>query len=500
MNINWVSFRLCRRPVLLAAAALCVAGTALVHRPVADVGGVPASVIGPLLAEDWSRVVRVTAAPCCGQAQSPVLRLIRAHALLAINRNTDATCILLHTNKQDRQAWLKWTSEMVRRYPNQPASHYLHADALARQMRYPEAIAEFSRAMTLAPHEALALNARGQAYAAVGDWSHAAVDFEDAARADPRLADAPASRAWLFIQKKAGARGAVTWFTRALEITPGFVMARHGLGCAEMALGRIRDGSRDFAAPARTCAARLAAENALEVVAFLRGMSREELAESLGRGAPGTTLERSFSGTQSALDAWRQNPTQHNFNRVMNATNSASPAEQRAWVQHTLDPLLHAHPDLAARAGPELREVARWNSGLGGMMGHLIGGLSMSAAAALASFRNPYTTGAAAALAGAGHITEAGLTQWSHRNVALSGLMEHNSAVLHHAPGITWTPGGAYLSHENARLDDGEWPFTADYGLLYPPLPSSSGSPALHPSPSRGRRAVTPAGSERSSG
>src|SRR5439155_18278849 len=92
----------------------------------------------------------------------PAATLLRGHGLLTLNENNDSLCAFSGLIGQDDVAmWETWTRSFSSRHSENPVSHYLHGDALARQGNWDAAISESNRALALDPNHALSLNARG---------------------------------------------------------------------------------------------------------------------------------------------------------------------------------------------------------------------------------------------------------------------------------------------------------------------------------------------------
>ncbi len=211
------------------------------------------AVANALLAEDWKLVAELLTDDTC--KASPVARLIKGHACLALNRNNESLCLFLSASSEaDLRVWEAWTASFAAGQARSANAQYLAADALARLMKWDGALAGFKQALAVEPKHALALIGRGAALAATGEWDSALLNFEDAAAARPGLADAHASLGTMWVQRRTGARGALEAFDRALVLSPDFALALNGRGCARIALGRWEDALGDFKAAAQKTA------------------------------------------------------------------------------------------------------------------------------------------------------------------------------------------------------------------------------------------------------
>jgi cytochrome c-type biogenesis protein CcmH/NrfG len=75
--------------------------------------------------------------------------------------------------------------EVLKREPGQAEAHRLLGEALSREGRWPEAVAQFESYVNLDRDDAAALFSLGQAYVQTGDAVKAAQAFAEGARVDP---------------------------------------------------------------------------------------------------------------------------------------------------------------------------------------------------------------------------------------------------------------------------------------------------------------------------
>jgi len=199
-----------------------------------------------LLAEDWETVAKK-----CGPNEkltaSPVLRAIKGHACLALNRNNESLDLFVTiASDQDRQEWKKWATDFAdRKYPTNPVSNYLKGDALARVQEWKPALKSFNKALTLKPNWYLALNARGVVNHVIGNIDEARSDFDLATRNNPDFADAYAS--WgTFNIHQGSVKGAASNFQEALNKSQAFALAINGRGCASYGAKHFAKAMEDF--------------------------------------------------------------------------------------------------------------------------------------------------------------------------------------------------------------------------------------------------------------
>ncbi len=199
-----------------------------------------------VLVEDWTKVTELLA-DVNPQTPSPLLRLIKGHACLAINRNNDSLCLFLSVSKKDEfKKWEEWTKSFVERNPKSAIAYYFKGDALARLEQRDVALTVFNKALEIHPNHTLILNARGVTYAAKGRGKEAISDFTKATMVNNSLADAYANLGTLAIQQKEGASGALADFKKSLNLSPNFILAVYGRGCIRFALEQWGKANNDF--------------------------------------------------------------------------------------------------------------------------------------------------------------------------------------------------------------------------------------------------------------
>ena len=199
---------------------------------------VPPDVEKAALQEDWKQVADLCA-PANKPPESPVLSVLAGHACLALNRNNDSYAYFQSINNATGiAAWNEWTTALALANPHNAGALYLMGDALARAGKWQEAIGKYAEAIDTSGGHALALNARGVAYAQQQDFISAMKDFKEACKTNPELADAYANLATMYVIKESG-KGALENFDNALKKSPEFALALNGRGCAQ--IGNSRD-------------------------------------------------------------------------------------------------------------------------------------------------------------------------------------------------------------------------------------------------------------------
>jgi hypothetical protein len=192
---------------------------------------------------------------------------------------------------EDVDKWQAWASAFASSHSTTPIAAYFKGDALARQQKYQEAIASFTQGLQRQPKHALLLNARAVCYASFENWNEAIVDLDDAARANPQLADIHANRGTLNIRQSVGAPGAKVAFTRALEISPDFYLAKIGLASALYGQGKWSDAEAMLRNLKTDNESQFLAEANLLVI---QGDSIESLARLGREKSAGTAIDRNY--------------------------------------------------------------------------------------------------------------------------------------------------------------------------------------------------------------
>lgn len=236
--------------VVLLITALLTALPATAAAQTVSIKAVEAAV----LQEQWEQVAKLleSVSDDVKKSPNPVLRLIKGHACLALNRNNESLCLFLSvTGPDDLEKCRVWAERLAARNSKDAIAHYFKGDMLARLERWDEAIAAFDHELTSHPHHAMLLNARGTAYCAVGRWDDALVDLTMSTLVDPRFADAHASLGAMWIQRRSGPGGAMASFLQALRLSSQFALADNGKGCAEFARGEWESANQSFAKGAK---------------------------------------------------------------------------------------------------------------------------------------------------------------------------------------------------------------------------------------------------------
>lgn len=170
---------------------------------------------------------------------NPVLRLIKGHACLALNRNNESVGLFLSVVAgDDLQKCRRWADEFHQNHPDEPIARYFKGDVLARQGKWEEAIAVFGGSGTV--KHPLICNARGVIYLQLEQFERANKDLSAAAvGSEGRLADAYANLGAYQIQKRADPEMGIKCFSQALKLSKDFAFAYYGRACLRVIRGPL---------------------------------------------------------------------------------------------------------------------------------------------------------------------------------------------------------------------------------------------------------------------
>jgi len=427
-----------------------------------------------VLAEDWAGIAKdLLAAVNEDAGHSPVLRLVKAHACLALNRNNESLVLFLSLQKGDQLAPCEqWARSLAKGNPNAAVAYYFLGDVQARSKRWKAAVDDYSKGLALRAGHPLLLNARGAALARDDQLRAARADFAAAAR-DKRmpLADARCNIGMLAIQRKGGAEGALRAFEEALKLSPDFALALYGRGCATLvspaeakrgdkeekpAEGpdeRVQRAGEFFrkAFDAAGAAAPLLKEAQVEFLAQTQGVTKEEMVQMLVGKDPGMSLSTSFNRMTDSYNKTGK-VDQKLYNNFVSAYRTA-PAAAHSLADAQLGKQGMAFQQSfgkAAGAGVTHNEqsyhtLQSWGAdasvkvgakGLGGGAGLKVG------------------------FGGFDDVRKGNFQVHSHfQNLAADNITKKGGG-LQEVQGVLATLAGAVW-------DDGDWPFAPLYGLSY---------------------------------
>ena len=324
--------RSCYRTVVTAfqVVALLSLLAGIVHAQSAPMDKVEQAV----LAEDWETLANdllkaVNQNP--KESLDPVLRWLKGHACLVLNRNNESVCLFLSVvAPKDLDACRNWSEKLVRNHPKNAMAYYCKADVLARLKKWKDAIAAYNSALDhhRDKNHPLIHNARGVAYAHNQELKRARLDFAMASsNVKFPLADAHANLGAYRIQKKDGAQAALKAFNKSLEISPTFALALHGRGCARFVQGDVEEAVQDLkhAQKEAGCAATMLVESLLDLRPDAGAASREKLQASLENDDPAMSARLAFHNLEQNF-AKRGQVSARDLATVVAWTQKASPA------------------------------------------------------------------------------------------------------------------------------------------------------------------------------
>ena len=404
----------------------------------------PPAVEQALLQENWSAVrSRLgNSTPLSVPAKA-----LLAHAALAQNKNDTAVCLFLEVSSPGAAThWVSWATGFADAHPTAAIAHYFHGDGLARMQRWEPARQAFDQALALQSDHPLVLNARGAVWAALQEWNLALSDFEQAATAQPALADAQANLSSWFLQQGIGPDGAHDWASRALKLAGNFTLALNNRASAGLALGQWGAAQADFqtARTSAACADVLLAANAERIAAYMAGDPQDTRLALASADDAGTTLDRKLA------DLTRRPNSQGAMNGFVNALRGQSPELRQQYVGRMQD-LGRGNPNLAQKWSKTLQQSMNWNRSTGP-----------------AEFFNSFLPSRVGVKTPKGGVDIGGVSIGKHQQ----NVTRQNYTIAHdlYKTLPSNTVGGVYTDTRHVHRDTGDWPFVTYYGLLYQPL------------------------------
>ena len=441
-----------------------------------------------VLAEDWSTVAGVLV-PIADADAPPAAPFIRGHALLALNRNSESLRAFVVTSPDEAHAaWLSWAETFVAEHPRSAIAHYFHGDALARLGRWYPAITAFDAALRQTPDHALSLNARGVAFVATGEWARSRLDFAEALRIDPRLADAQANVGFRLIDRQGGAAGAERAFDAALEISPSFALALHGRGLVRLVRGASESAERDLLAAQQHAefAEPLYTSNLFQLQKFWLGLSDEDIVAMASAEDAGTTVNVSWDRATADVITYQNNSTAANYSRAVSSFRRLPVENRDAFNSQVFQPILDR---VSARESPELTSSHMQNYDRTVTTLRAVTQASGDARRGAVRIATAVGVSASGGLTPPGLVTAVGGTvavfaisqqhRWLDNRIGASqsanrDIMRARNLSPTAPPSVpgrsispAGQPGGVAMSFDAALWDDGEWPFHAFYGLHY---------------------------------
>jgi len=420
----------------------------------------------PVLREDWNQVVELLKDVSDDPKKSPdpVLRLIKGHACLALNRNNESVRLFLSVvATENLDAYARWAEGFVQRNRSYPMIYYFQGDMKARQKNWQAAIACFTDAIMRTGKHPLILNSRGVAYARNHQPHEARLDFAEATTDQSRqLADAYANIGALAIQKKDGAEGAIRAYATAIRISPDFALALHGRGCVELALKRFGPAAEDFAAANRNagCLAGLFAENYQRMAKALTGDVADAARATLASRS-GTDVRTGLLRTFYLADTWAKQPTVKTITDFADSLVGQPTNFQEQALKHFSQNYAN-NPVLASYARDQSLQLANSSS------------INSAEAKFIARLPNSIGGGGATFSFSFGSLkTDNQLKILDAMNTVANNMYNQASTYLQikSVGDSAWQsanrPGGCLATFAGSIHDAGDWPFCAYYGLYY---------------------------------
>ena len=244
-----------------------------------------------LLKGNW-RAVEAQLISSADNPLDPVKQIIRAHALLALNRNNESVKLFLEASSQEAiQLWKRWTGVLLEKNPHNAVALYLHGDSLARSQRHVEAITMFGRGLAVSEGNAMILNARGVAFSARGNLEAALEDMFAATQQDPSFAEAHVSLGTTWNRLGEVPTEAVSSFNEGLKRAKDYVMALNGRASAHVSLGHLAEGIADLERAKEQGVWSTVPVANMVILAVLRSKLTQQIGNGQTKILPGTPIQ-----------------------------------------------------------------------------------------------------------------------------------------------------------------------------------------------------------------
>jgi tetratricopeptide (TPR) repeat protein len=255
-------------------------------------------------------------------------------------------------------AWRAWAQDFQARYPQQAVANYLLGDALARSGDVDGAIAAFTAGLQLEPANPLLLNARGTAYAIVGDRQAARQDLLRVADDDRPLMVAQVGAGSLILDRRGGSSDARSWFDSALSSPqPDDALAHYGRALTWVAEGDWAQANADLEAA-------LASAPCIAPLVATQLAALQEYMEGGARVAPDGQDADSGFALSRVIQPFLDSPTQQNAAALL-AYLAPNPQDVPVATS-ILKAQGTGHPLWASAASQQLSQVNNLNVGLQG--------------------------------------------------------------------------------------------------------------------------------------
>ena len=438
-----------------------------------------------ILSEDWKKVADLLGSVDT-ETPSPVLRLIKGHACLALNRNNESLCLFLSVSTdEERKEWEKWAQDFADKNQKSAIAYYFKGDALARLKQWDDALIAFNDALKFKQNHPLVLNARGVTYAARGFLDNALTDFNCATSVNKHFADAFCSLGAIAIQQREGAKGAIEDFTNALNISPDFAVALYGLGCVESVLGNWEDAREGIenAAKKSDCVGELIRISVARMIEYINTKS-EDVALAIAKGEnPQMRIDANLKKINDKGAGWIGGP----LNDVFNTLSIAKDPKLTDYAMHGLGEIAKNNPsrvpDIARQIG-NIKGTNRLVEGLKNMFDqpvgnkHLINNYELRTELGAKGFAKSGPLGLEAGGKIGGLMNQKTFqelkpgsnlpNQWMDNSINKKKLAtQFDNHLTSTLPSYKSNPQGFKTGLEEASWDEGNWPFGAVYGLFY---------------------------------
>jgi tetratricopeptide (TPR) repeat protein len=424
------------------------------------------ALVRAVLSGDWNRVADSHLAYVNTETPSPVLRLIKAHACLALNRNDESACLFAASlSHEDLKTWNEWAEGFLRNHPNSQTASYFRGDASARRGEWVQASASFARALEAREDHtrAMVLNARALVSAAQRRFDPALVDLSKAIVLRPDLADAHANLGFLAILQKEGAKGALRDFDMAISVSPDFSLARYGKGCIHMILGELSPAETEFdlSLMKPNCLGERLYEKIQTALNLLNEQGPIELA-SADTENPGFYIESSMRAMDRNDLGWMGATYKEGLKNALRMGETAISNYEKATTS-----LIQREPKLAPYISKYNNQV-RTEIAMTAMAQKYELGLSRGLDIKIGSPDQKKPLNMTTGFTSQERITYDLSAARPKAFESLGNFQKFETGLSRHAPGYTSRPQGFDSGPSHGTIDEGAWPDLAEFGLLYP--------------------------------
>ena len=432
------------------------------------------------LKEQWAELNTFLDSIPENDPNTAVLKMLKGHACLAINENDVSFCYILNVMKDSvgLQNWIAYTMDLAGKNDKSAISYYFLGDAQARFQKFEDANKSFSLAIEQDGNNYLSYNARGVVNMMATKHYEAKADFQKAIEIKKDFADAQNNLGNRTLAIMEGAKRGLEYFDLALIKNPDFSLANMGKGCLNIILNQPDSMSFQSAAKQALCINPFFIRNFDSLILTTTGNNELLLSNLINN--PGTSFKVSYTTREDynvavntfAIAAKNGNATKEQLNKVVTAYSGLSsqdkPDASRFFKERSTQV-----PEMASATNNYAPDLDKWykvdsefyrkavSQAVGS--GTVYGGATVGALIK----KTPQSAmhGAVLGKTVDGFYQNGPNKDWQDSN---SSKAKANDDLWSQTPKATKNNvGGVSQSFQGSLIEDGKWPFTPCYGLLY---------------------------------